>query len=773
MAQHDYNVANATGANFRADLNNALAAAVTQNSGSVEPTPAFSGMLWLDLSGGGDGIMRRRNQANTAWLTDIGVDNTARAAAATAQAKADRALLRDASATAAERTMALSLLLPATAPTGNEAVSRANADALYQVRLPTAQAGALLVGQAGGWTTSTPPGATDTVLAISGGLPTWQPTASVATPNSVVRAKADGTIDATFIPGVASGLKFCGTFKPVVNNEYPTTGGHGAAGAPAIGDFWVVDALTTGGYTYLTGSLAGVTVYNGDSIAYNGAGSWYRMGNTISVAGYVKTDGTVAMAADLNLGSYRITNAGGVIARAGTLVPLQGFLIDTTNVVISPNRGQTGPDLSPMPAAQLGSDYGRMQLYLGAGVSNIAMLPVRFHSTTAAYVAGDYVAQGGKIYRAPAPVSAGAFVSTQWRDVIDSGGGWIIGDMIFGRSTSTRVRFVDSVGTTVIDSVTADGSANAPLRLNATVLLLTAPNTGIQGGLAVGVPGSSYIRFSDVSAITWIDSIATNGSDLAPLYLRGSSVQITGTPVTIVGNFNTTGTIVGNAGGDGSQAAFVIGNDAALWDVNKPHTAQLRSLNNANFGRLEFGQTATSFIGVSRIAGNVTEIGAGLGGYQFSVGGAHYLYYDSAHVAHYKADSAGYGYYWRRNASGGPGGANEVQLMVLGNTGDLVVTGTVTASNFPASDRALKADIVPVAPRDFSALPFYSLHLPSHRATTNRAVADGGRRGIEVAPEYVFPYSYEEAGDLTECGTLNYGGLAIEMCHERVAIASP
>ena len=34
MAQHDYNIANQTGANFRTDLNNALSAIVSNNSGS-------------------------------------------------------------------------------------------------------------------------------------------------------------------------------------------------------------------------------------------------------------------------------------------------------------------------------------------------------------------------------------------------------------------------------------------------------------------------------------------------------------------------------------------------------------------------------------------------------------------------------------------------------------------------------------------------------------------------------------------------------------------
>ena len=41
MPQHDYNLENAVGANFRADTNNALIAIVTQNSGSIAPSTNF------------------------------------------------------------------------------------------------------------------------------------------------------------------------------------------------------------------------------------------------------------------------------------------------------------------------------------------------------------------------------------------------------------------------------------------------------------------------------------------------------------------------------------------------------------------------------------------------------------------------------------------------------------------------------------------------------------------------------------------------------------
>ena len=38
MSQHDYIISNDTGANVRSDLNNALGAIATVNSGATEPT---------------------------------------------------------------------------------------------------------------------------------------------------------------------------------------------------------------------------------------------------------------------------------------------------------------------------------------------------------------------------------------------------------------------------------------------------------------------------------------------------------------------------------------------------------------------------------------------------------------------------------------------------------------------------------------------------------------------------------------------------------------
>ena len=66
MAQHDYDLANGTGAAFRADANAALAAIQTSNSGASEPTARQAYMLWADTS---TGLLKIRNAANNGWVT--------------------------------------------------------------------------------------------------------------------------------------------------------------------------------------------------------------------------------------------------------------------------------------------------------------------------------------------------------------------------------------------------------------------------------------------------------------------------------------------------------------------------------------------------------------------------------------------------------------------------------------------------------------------------------------------------------------------------------
>lgn len=66
MAQHDYVISNASGATVRADINSALAAEVSLNSGATAPATTYAYMWWADTT---TGILKRRNAANSAWIS--------------------------------------------------------------------------------------------------------------------------------------------------------------------------------------------------------------------------------------------------------------------------------------------------------------------------------------------------------------------------------------------------------------------------------------------------------------------------------------------------------------------------------------------------------------------------------------------------------------------------------------------------------------------------------------------------------------------------------
>jgi hypothetical protein len=66
VAQHDYVIANGTGAAVRSDLNGALGAIATNNSGATEPTTTYAYQWWPDTT---TGLLKIRNAANSAWVT--------------------------------------------------------------------------------------------------------------------------------------------------------------------------------------------------------------------------------------------------------------------------------------------------------------------------------------------------------------------------------------------------------------------------------------------------------------------------------------------------------------------------------------------------------------------------------------------------------------------------------------------------------------------------------------------------------------------------------
>lgn len=73
MAQHDYVISNAPGVTIRGDVNDALAAIVTRNSGASEPSTTYAGMIWLDTTAN---LVKRRNAANNGWIVEGSLDES-------------------------------------------------------------------------------------------------------------------------------------------------------------------------------------------------------------------------------------------------------------------------------------------------------------------------------------------------------------------------------------------------------------------------------------------------------------------------------------------------------------------------------------------------------------------------------------------------------------------------------------------------------------------------------------------------------------------------
>jgi hypothetical protein len=96
MAQHDYVIANASGAAVRADLNSAFSAIVTNNSGATAPSPTYAYQWWADTT---TGLLKIRNAANSAWVTvgTLATANLGLVVAPAAAGTADQVLATDGS----------------------------------------------------------------------------------------------------------------------------------------------------------------------------------------------------------------------------------------------------------------------------------------------------------------------------------------------------------------------------------------------------------------------------------------------------------------------------------------------------------------------------------------------------------------------------------------------------------------------------------------------------------------------------------------------------
>jgi hypothetical protein len=69
MAQHDYSIANQAGAAFRSDLNDALSAIATKNSGTTAPTTTYAYEEWLDTDATPPTLYLRDSSSSSTWHT--------------------------------------------------------------------------------------------------------------------------------------------------------------------------------------------------------------------------------------------------------------------------------------------------------------------------------------------------------------------------------------------------------------------------------------------------------------------------------------------------------------------------------------------------------------------------------------------------------------------------------------------------------------------------------------------------------------------------------
>lgn len=73
MATHDYDIANQTAPAFRTDLNNVLAAIVSNNSSATAPSTTFANMWWMDTA---NNYLKIRDKNDSNWIIVAEMDVT-------------------------------------------------------------------------------------------------------------------------------------------------------------------------------------------------------------------------------------------------------------------------------------------------------------------------------------------------------------------------------------------------------------------------------------------------------------------------------------------------------------------------------------------------------------------------------------------------------------------------------------------------------------------------------------------------------------------------
>lgn len=89
MSQHDYVIDNQSFPATRTDLNNALSAIVSQNSGASAPSTTYAYQLWYDTT---NDTLKMRNSDNDAWIDLFDVNQTTDVATIAADGSGDISL---------------------------------------------------------------------------------------------------------------------------------------------------------------------------------------------------------------------------------------------------------------------------------------------------------------------------------------------------------------------------------------------------------------------------------------------------------------------------------------------------------------------------------------------------------------------------------------------------------------------------------------------------------------------------------------------------------
>jgi hypothetical protein len=326
MAQHDYVIANGTGAAVRSDLNGGIAAIVSNNSGATEPGTMYAYQWWPDTT---TGLLKIRNAANNAWVT-VGT-----------LASANLGLLPVAGGTmtGALAVTAGTAALPGIAVSGdlNTGIFSAGSD---QLAISTGGTGRLAFSN----------------TAVTSGLPFDVPLGAVGTPSLTFTGDLNTGIYSPGADQVAistGGTQRLNADTAAVTSTLPVVHPLGAVGTPSItftGD------LNTGIYSpaadTLAASIAGTeqwrlsssgnlsfnSGYGSSAVAY-GCRAWVNFNGTGTVA--IIASGNVSSITDNGVGDYTVnyTTAlpSGACAMVGTGGTNDSGQNDCFGVVFSAN----------------------------------------------------------------------------------------------------------------------------------------------------------------------------------------------------------------------------------------------------------------------------------------------------------------------------------------------------------------------------------------------------------------------------------------------------